>query len=1223
MSLFKRLSVFALVITTVMWSFGGLTVKAAGSYGAGSLLAKAGVKDAAVYYIGSDGKKYVFPDVKTYNTWYSNFNSVVKVAVTELDLYPDGGAVTYRPGTKLVTNENSAKVYAVEPGGVLRWISTAAIASSLYGANWGTKVQNVIPGYFSSSYTVGADLGSTFPTGTLITSGSTTYYISGTTKRPFSSADAFEANNFKWADVLTVADLSAYTAGSSITGEIEALSGYMPGETTSVAAGNLSVALASDTPAYSFAYRNSTHVPFTKIKLTAGADAVTIDSMVIERTGAPASDGAFTGVNIMKTDNSLVSSGYKTLNASHQATFTEDVVVPANTSIYLMLVGKMANSTSYAGEMPTLSLASLSTSATVTGSLPITGNPKQLNASVSVGTLTVSESPAPGVLTEEIGTKDVEFLNVKLANDSSAANIRIDSMRFNNVGSADGSDLENVELVVDGNVIATSSLVDNYATFNLASCGTVCLIPYGKNETFTLRGDIIGGSLRTFDFDIKKADDIMGYDTLNGAYVTPSAGTTSSRVVTISRGTLNVTKTNVVPASNVAEDTADLSLGSWNFKVAGEPITISTILFDVDVTGTVSSTDFTKLKLVDSTGRSLTGATDATEDSTALKDGYISFTDSFTLPEGNNAITLVGTLSADAANADTVQFGVDFLTVSSSNLDATGDVSGDSITIATYAFPQSVVSANLITITDLSLAVTSLSNPAAQIIAAGTTGHTYSTIRFDATGSSENVKVTAFEFGITASATAKTNELQNITFVVNGTPLSITKSGTKAVNDTDEEISVSLSGTDQFVIPKGTAVNMVIKADLSAGATAGGSHRIDITSANNPTDGNVVTAQGATSGNDINAAEGTARANYMTVGAAGGTIEVSLDSTNPNSSLFASGATVDLAKFNFYATTTENVELDYLYLTQVVTDTNSSSYKDYDEIWFVNEAGVEVTGTRMSPTSTKPKIEFGDNAFVVPYTDTNGVVLTLKAQLATIGSGYNGVSDHYVGYMIAADADVVAKGDLTGNATKEYLSTSAAPTGNTNYMYKGYPVIARVPMTHNLGNGTIDLFKFTVTAVNNDISFWGLTFDIVTTTCQVTNLYVIDVTSTEKILNGTAGTANLKVWQTVGTDWTTNYAGREVTVSGGTTRTFVLRGDVTEAAAGDSIQTRLVGDAAHVAGTTTLLHSAAGVDADANGDFVWSDKSAGAHTYATVDWTNGYLVSGLTSPSSSAQVVAL
>jgi len=474
-------------------------------------------------------------------------------------------------------------------------------------------------------------------------------------------------------------------------------------------------------------------------------------------------------------------------------------------------------------------------------------------------------------------------------------------------------------------------------------------------------------------------------------------------------------------------------------------------------------------------------------------------------------------------------------------------------------------------------------------------------------------------------AVAKTNEIQNITFEVNGTDLSVTKSGSSSTAGADEEISVSLSGTDQFVIPKGTAVNMVIKADISAGAAEGGTFKMDITSTN----ANVVTASGVTSGNDIAVAEGTAAANNMTVGAAGGMVEVSLDSSSPDAALFAGGTTVDLAKFKFYATSTEDIELDYLYLTQTIVATESSSYLDYDEIWFVDETGTEITGTRMTPTSTMPYVNFSDDAFIVNYSDTNGEVLTLKAKLATIGTGYNGTSDHAVGYKIAAVADVAAKGNMTGTGSTEILG-SAVPTGNTNYVYKAYPLFTRVNMTTALSNGTKDLYKWTVTAVNNDIGLYKFTFDVATTGCVVANYYVYDITGAEVVLDASATQASAGesttavMVSTIGTAWDGVYATPdEATVAAGTTRTFVLRGDLTGVAAGDSVSVRMGGDAGHVAGTDTLMHTANEAAADAYGDFIWSDKSVGSHTDTTDDWTNGFLVSGLPSSSTTAQVTAL
>src|SRR3989338_4746527 len=67
---------------------------------------------AAVYYYGTDAKRYVFPTEKTYQSWYANFDQVKTVSDTELASYPLGGNVTYRPGVKLIKIMTDPKVYA-------------------------------------------------------------------------------------------------------------------------------------------------------------------------------------------------------------------------------------------------------------------------------------------------------------------------------------------------------------------------------------------------------------------------------------------------------------------------------------------------------------------------------------------------------------------------------------------------------------------------------------------------------------------------------------------------------------------------------------------------------------------------------------------------------------------------------------------------------------------------------------------------------------------------------------------------------------------------------------------------------------------------------------------------------------------------------------------------------------------------------------------------------
>ena len=88
------------------------------------------------------------------------------------------------------------------------------------------------------------------------------------------------------------------------------------------------------------------------------------------------------------------------------------------------------------------------------------------------------------------------------------------------------------------------------------------------------------------------------------------------------------------------------------------------------------------------------------------------------------------------------------------------------------------------------------------------------------------------------------------------------------------------------------------------------------------------------------------------------------------------------------------------------------------------------------------------------------------------------------------------------------------------------------------------------------------------------------------------------------------------------TRTFLVRANVTGASSGDSVSVKMAGDSTHLAGAT-LMATAANVDADLHDDFIWTDKSLGSHAYTTADWTNGYLVEGLPGTSSTAQVISL
>ncbi len=109
----------------------------------------------AVYYFGPDGKRYVFPNEKTYFTWYEDFSGVKVISDGRCATLPLGRSnVTYRPGYKMVKITTDPRTYVVERGGILRHVASQELAETLYGLNWSDWIDDV-PDAFFSNYTVG------------------------------------------------------------------------------------------------------------------------------------------------------------------------------------------------------------------------------------------------------------------------------------------------------------------------------------------------------------------------------------------------------------------------------------------------------------------------------------------------------------------------------------------------------------------------------------------------------------------------------------------------------------------------------------------------------------------------------------------------------------------------------------------------------------------------------------------------------------------------------------------------------------------------------------------------------------------------------------------------------------------------------------------------------------------------------------------------------------
>ncbi|MCD4705062.1 hypothetical protein K8R66_03220, partial [bacterium] len=196
------LSLGIIILITLSILFNLKSIQAGQQYQPGTLLKSN--TSSAIYYIDQDNKKYIFTDERTYYSWYDDFNNVVETTVNELDQYEDGGAITIRPGTKLITHVNTNKVYAVEPNGRLRYLPSEDIAKTLYGDDWSSLVVDIPATLFTTTYTKGDNLDNTLPNGTIVKQKDTNgyYYIQDGQKRVFTTGEAFENNKFRFKDAL-------------------------------------------------------------------------------------------------------------------------------------------------------------------------------------------------------------------------------------------------------------------------------------------------------------------------------------------------------------------------------------------------------------------------------------------------------------------------------------------------------------------------------------------------------------------------------------------------------------------------------------------------------------------------------------------------------------------------------------------------------------------------------------------------------------------------------------------------------------------------------------------------------------------------------------------------------------------------------------------------------------------------------------------------------------
>lgn len=1199
----------AVVAATIAWSISlsaflaPLTAKAAAS---GSLV-KASLP--AVYYVGADGKRYVFPNEKTYKTWYADFSGVMIITDSELASMAIGGNVTYKPGVRMVKIQSDPKTYAVDNGGVLRWVKSEAVAVCLYGSAWNTMIDDVSDAFFTN-YTVGADINAC---------------------SDFSPASE--------------------AAGAGTINTDKGLSG-----STSVS-GTFQASLSSSQPAGGTLPAGATQVNMLKVDVkNAGSSSMTVDSLTVHRSGA----GASTDIAqvYVYAGNDRLTTGRSINSSTNDASFSGlNLSLAAGETKTLWIAGDINTATTMGGNQNRLELKALTSGTTSASGLPLMG-PLFTMSSASVGSVTIAASGS--ITNPKAGQSNAKIGEFQLTA-GSQEDITFSKIALFQGGAISRDKLTNFVLKQAGLTIATVSALNgkDLAAFVLAN---PMLLEKGSTKTFEVYADI-SGAARTTDtvrLFLDQASDLLavgstyGYgvqvtNTLYDGATCPSDCSSS----TVDAGQLTLTF-NGPAAKDVASNGKDIEV--FNFTMAAQSnLEVRKLQLVVDGNGDLddgatTSPRLTDIKVVDTaTGVTVSGPKDSTQGTgyvVANNSATLDFTEVFNLSAGQARTFKV---TVDVANDATLTGGQNLTTVKvtltnlSSLSNAVRNLDNSTYLTAADMVPSANMAGNTHAIKSPSLTLSTASTPVSQTYIQGSQGVALLGLSLKA-GDAGSVKVNSvkltcfiddvpgsgFAQGTEGAATCSSDLLSAKLW-----------NGTAQLGDT-ESPAAGASGVMTFdnlnlTIAAGQTVTLSVTGNLAAsiasvpdkiklGVAANG----DVTATDQ--DGNSLVAGTNLTGAPLNSAL-TDTEIRMTIAAAG-TITVAQapsDSESEAGNVVGGASNVVLAKYRF---TAQNEELK---LTKARIAAAAASVSAFTSVSLYD--GATLIG---GPTSLDSNgfADFTGMNFVIPKDASK--TLTVKANLSTVGtSGAASGLDLTVrlcdGLSNGAPCGATdpgtfeVRGTSAGSSTQltSYVSVPTDLAGFQKIIRKTKPTFSNVALpTTSLNDGTVVLARFTVSADAADqVSLKKITFNVTKTAAIVANTangvrevgQGSDIPAAVTNGAGCAAAATACVIGVVFTD--------EQVIAAGTSKTYELRSAVTATAASSTMSTVIATDTVLVTGELEAagdnVESWNPVVASAAYNLIWSDNSgiphddvvggSGADDAATNDWTNGKYVKTLPS----------
>lgn len=1197
MTKLRRFLVVGVMVLSVV-AMSGLVVapvKAAAS--AGDLIKMSG--NSAVYYLGADGKRYVFPNPATYNSWYNDFSGVVTIPSSELQSYPLGANVAMRPGTSLVKITTDPSVYAVEPNGVLRKIQSEAQAAALYGSNWNKRIVDV-PDYLFTNYTVGQPLPSgQFPIGSLVknASASTIYYYDGTNYREIANESAFNANRFKFANVLTTT--STITAGGGQVANAEFVNVAQSGGGSVITGSGLMVSLNATTPAAASVPRGAVNVPFTKVNLTAAADGpVTLNTVAFTRTGVGAA-GDFANVYLYDGATRLTT-GRSVNSSTNKVTFTGlNYTIPAGMTKTLTLT---ADISSTQGNNNAFGIAAASditsTGANVSGSFPVTGNVMNIVAQTTGG-ITIAKTGSPS--NPKVGETNVLVAQFTLAA-SSVEDLSLQGLTLYQAGTVANSNVSNFVLKQAGTTVATAASVDskNNITFTFNAPFN---LDKGVTKTFDVYADInglakSGDKIRLYldnGADLYAMGKTYGY----GVAVTRTAYDGSG--VAYSEVELQAGQMTIAFQGPATSDYATQQTGvelfrfnmtsQSNVEIRRMQLTLDAASTGATTTGrlinsTASTANYTNIKFVDATTGALIAGPMDVSTSGSDETQTLSFTDVWNM---SAAQTKTIKVISDIANF-TPGSTLETIKATLVAFGSTDIKNLDNNTFVTGVVPSGNVIGNTMNVKSGSVVLSKAGTPTLQTYINGSSAVPMTGINITA-GSGKDIRVTSIK--VTAvganSCGTETDCVLTVKLYDGATQVGDTKSLASDMTATFNNLTINVA--------KGTTKTIVAKVDLNTLSSVAGGTTLAI----NVTSTDDVTAQDA-NGNAVGVS-GTISGSAQVITTAGTlTVAKSADVIGSTDARLVVAGNVDqpIASFKF---TAQNEALKLTKVRIKVQKENAAGA--------TSSAASEIANISLWNGSTQIA------SAAVPSTSGNFAVADFSSTL----SDFVVAKDASADLLVKVSYNTISGGATSGAKLKAYLdastnfefrgvnsntvltdvNSSVDVGGNYVYLYKSIPTVTNVALpTTVLTAGNSVLAKFTVAADSRgNISWRSAKFDVSVSNATATTFTLVDE-SNNSVGTCTASPTSITATGTV----SCVQASTENQVSAGTTKTYSLKADMTVGTNSASVSTK-INRTASFADPTTYSASY----------FSWSDESVVGHAYDSADYNNDFLVKNLPTDS--------